>query len=75
MQEVTGSTPVAPTKSNLPSSASWDHGLMTQRSRVIDYSGALFALIGAIISAILVAKHSFPNLIESSVGCDIGGID
>ena len=48
---------------------------MTQRSRVIDYSGALFALIGAVISAILVAKHSFPDLIESSVGCDIGGID
>ncbi|MEQ8350446.1 MAG: DsbA family protein [Leptospiraceae bacterium] len=48
---------------------------MTQRSKILAYSGALFALIGAIISAILVAKHSFPDLIQSSVGCDIDGTD
>ena len=48
---------------------------MTQRSKILAYSGALFALIGAIISAILVAKHSFPDLIQSSVGCEINGTD
>ena len=48
---------------------------MTQRSRILAYSGAAFALAGAIISAILVAKHSFPDLIQSSVGCDVNGTD
>ncbi|MCB1164686.1 MAG: thioredoxin domain-containing protein [Leptospiraceae bacterium] len=48
---------------------------MIQRSRNFAYLGALFAIAGAIISALLVCKHSFPDLCQSSMGCDINGTD
>lgn len=41
----------------------------------ITIAGLLFSAAGIIITVLLVCKHSFPDLCESSFGCSIDGVD
>lgn len=38
-------------------------------------TGLFFAILGMLLSAILICKHVFPGMCSSSLGCEINGVD
>jgi len=49
--------------------------MVSEENKKLALGGLLVALVGVVLSALLVCKHSFPGLCQTSLGCTIDGVD
>ncbi|MBE7438681.1 MAG: thioredoxin domain-containing protein [Spirochaetales bacterium] len=49
--------------------------MVSAENKKLVLGGLITALLGVVLSALLVCKHSFPGLCQTSLGCTIDGVD